>query len=94
MRDTTERQEAILCGTARLVGTDEECVVASVRSLLHDEIAYRSMTNAVNPYGDGHAAGRTVEALKQFFAERRSPAAAAELGIHAERETVAEAVGS
>ena len=38
-----------------------------MRSLLHDEIAYRTMANAVNPYGDGHAASRTVEALEQFF---------------------------
>jgi UDP-N-acetylglucosamine 2-epimerase (non-hydrolysing) len=68
MRGTTERGEAILSGTARLVGTDEDRVVDSVRSLLHDDIAYRKMANAVNPYGDGHAASRTLVALERFFA--------------------------
>ncbi len=67
MRDTTERGEAVACGTARLIGTDEHDVVDAVQSLLHDEIAYGRMANTVNPYGDGHAAGRTVEALEQFF---------------------------
>jgi UDP-N-acetylglucosamine 2-epimerase (non-hydrolysing) len=76
MRDTTERGEAIACGTARLIGTDEEHVVESVRSLLHDEIAYRKMANTVNPYGDGHAAERTVEALEYFFAGARAAAVA------------------
>jgi UDP-N-acetylglucosamine 2-epimerase (non-hydrolysing) len=67
MRDTTERGEGIDCGTARLVGTDEERVVESVVSLLHDHKAYRRMANAVNPYGDGHAARRSLEALERFF---------------------------
>ena len=78
MRDTTERGEAVACGTARLVGTDEERVVNSVRSLLHDDFAYRTMANAVNPYGDGHAADRTVEALEHFFAGAPAPAVAGE----------------
>jgi UDP-N-acetylglucosamine 2-epimerase (non-hydrolysing) len=69
MRDTTERGEAIIAGTACLVGTDEERVVESVRTLLHNDMAYRRMANAVNPYGDGHAAGRSVEALERYFAE-------------------------
>jgi UDP-N-acetylglucosamine 2-epimerase (non-hydrolysing) len=67
MRDTTERGEAIAHGTARLIGTDENCVVESVRWLLHDRRAYQQMANAVNPYGDGHAASRTVAALDQFL---------------------------
>jgi UDP-N-acetylglucosamine 2-epimerase (non-hydrolysing) len=70
MRDTTERPEAIISGAARLVGTDQERVVGSVRSLLHDDLAYRTMANAVNPYGDGHAARRTVQALERFFVDR------------------------
>jgi UDP-N-acetylglucosamine 2-epimerase (non-hydrolysing) len=74
LRDTTERREAIAYGTARLIGTEEDRVVASVRSLLHDDIAYRTMANAVNPYGDGHAAGRTVKALERFFAGTAVPA--------------------
>jgi UDP-N-acetylglucosamine 2-epimerase (non-hydrolysing) len=68
MRNTTERGEAIASGAARLVGTDEDGVVEAVQSLLHDEHAYRAMSNAENPYGDGHAARRTIEALERFFA--------------------------
>jgi UDP-N-acetylglucosamine 2-epimerase (non-hydrolysing) len=69
MRDTTERPEALAAGTVRLVGTDEDAIAGAVRTLLHDEAAYRAMANAVNPYGDGHAARRTVEALLHFFGE-------------------------
>jgi UDP-N-acetylglucosamine 2-epimerase (non-hydrolysing) len=68
MRDTTERGEAIACGTARLVGTDEEHIVESVRSLLRDGPDYRKMADGVSPYGEGHAARRAVEALEHFFA--------------------------
>lgn len=76
MRDATERTEAIAFGTARLVGTAEDSIVESVRSLLHDPIAYRSMANAVNPYGDGQAARRTMAALERFFED--TPASTAE----------------
>ncbi|MGH2545827.1 MAG: non-hydrolyzing UDP-N-acetylglucosamine 2-epimerase [Acidimicrobiales bacterium] len=67
MRDTTERPEAVEAGTARLVGTDRDAIVGNVRTLLHDEAAYRAMAVAVNPYGDGEAARRTVAALAHFF---------------------------
>jgi UDP-N-acetylglucosamine 2-epimerase (non-hydrolysing) len=67
MRDTTERPEAVAAGTARLVGTDAGTIVASVEALLHDEDHYASMANAVNPYGDGRAAERTVAALAHHF---------------------------
>ena len=63
MRDTTERPEAVLAGTVTLVGTDEDLIVDTVARLLTDPAAYRAMANAVNPYGDGHAADRTVAAL-------------------------------
>jgi len=69
MRDTTERPEALAAGTVRLVGTDEHAIAGAVRTLLHDEAAYQAMANAVNPYGDGHAARRTVDALLHFFGE-------------------------
>ena len=76
-RDTTERVEAIAAGTARLVGTDEERVVEGVLSLLRDRTAYRSMAKAVNPYGDGHAAPRSLFALERFFrSQRRFPESA------------------
>jgi UDP-N-acetylglucosamine 2-epimerase (non-hydrolysing) len=67
MRENTERPEAVTAGTARLVGTDEERIVDEVGTLLRDETAYRAMANAVNPYGDGHAAVRSVGALAHLF---------------------------
>lgn len=63
MRETTERPEAVAAGTARLVGTDEDALVAQVSRLLTDPAAYAGMAHAVNPYGDGHAAGRSVAAI-------------------------------
>jgi UDP-N-acetylglucosamine 2-epimerase (non-hydrolysing) len=67
MRDTTERPEGIAAGTARLVGADAEAIVRETTRLLTDEAAYRAMSEAVNPYGDGHAAERIVRAIEQFF---------------------------
>lgn len=67
MRDTTERPEALHAGTVRLVGTDEDEIVAAVGLLLTDIAAYAAMANAVNPYGDGQAAWRAVTALAHFF---------------------------
>jgi len=67
MRDTTERPEAVEAGTVRLVGTDEDLIVDTVDKLLIDPFAYAAMANAVNPYGDGRAAGRAVAALAHFF---------------------------
>jgi UDP-N-acetylglucosamine 2-epimerase (non-hydrolysing) len=69
MRDTTERPEAIAAGTARLVGTDEAAIVDAVQTLLHDDAAYEAMATAVNPFGDGQAARRTVEAMLHFFGD-------------------------
>jgi UDP-N-acetylglucosamine 2-epimerase (non-hydrolysing) len=67
MRDTTERPEAVTAGTVRLVGTDELQIIGAVRTVLHDPREYTAMANAVNPYGDGHAAERTVAALAHMF---------------------------
>jgi UDP-N-acetylglucosamine 2-epimerase (non-hydrolysing) len=66
-RDTTERPEAVTAGTVRLVGTDEVQIVGAVRTVLHDPREYAAMANAVNPYGDGRAAERTVAALAHLF---------------------------
>lgn len=63
MRDTTERPEALDAGTVKLVGTDYDKIVNEVSSLLDDEKAYETMSKAVNPYGDGLACGRIVNAL-------------------------------
>jgi UDP-N-acetylglucosamine 2-epimerase (non-hydrolysing) len=67
MRENTERPEAVTAGTARLVGTDEDRIVNEVATLLRDEAAYSAMASAVNPYGDGHAAPRSVAALAHLF---------------------------
>ncbi|QCU78348.1 UDP-N-acetylglucosamine 2-epimerase (non-hydrolyzing) [Citricoccus sp. SGAir0253] len=67
MRDNTERPEAVVAGTVKLIGTDEERVVSEVSTLLDDPQAYAAMANAVNPYGDGHAAERTVAAIRQLL---------------------------
>ncbi len=64
MRDTTERPEAIDAGTVRLVGTDVTKIVEAVTRLLTDESEYHAMSRAHNPYGDGHACQRILEALK------------------------------
>jgi UDP-N-acetylglucosamine 2-epimerase (non-hydrolysing) len=67
MRDTTERPEAVAAGTVRLVGTDEDTVVGAVTALLTDPELYQRMATAVNPYGDGQAARRGVQALAHYF---------------------------
>lgn len=67
MRSNTERPEALDAGTVRLVGTDEERVVAETSRLLDDAAAYANMANAVNPYGDGKAAERCVAAIAQLL---------------------------
>ncbi len=63
MRNVTERPEAVDAGTARLVGTERLRIVEWTRQLLDDEAEYRKMAQAVNPFGDGHAAERIVAAL-------------------------------
>ena len=63
MRDTTERPEALDAGTVKLVCTDYNKIVNEVSSLIDDKAAYEKMSKAVNPYGDGLACGRIVNAL-------------------------------
>lgn len=67
MRENTERPEAVDAGTVRLVGTDYDRIVEEVSALIEDEKHFASMANAVNPYGDGRAAERTLAALEQMF---------------------------
>jgi UDP-N-acetylglucosamine 2-epimerase (non-hydrolysing) len=74
MRETTERPEAVTAGTVRLVGTDEDVIVKEVTSLLSDTGAYEAMARAVNPYGDGRAAARCVQAMESFFGYAARPA--------------------
>lgn len=74
MRDTTERPEAVLAGTVRLVGTNENRIVEEVSNLLTDRSAYHAMAHAINPYGDGQAAMRSVQAIEHFFELGERPA--------------------
>lgn len=69
LRDTTERPEGIEAGTLKLAGTDEETIFKLTDELLTNEEAYNKMAQAHNPYGDGHASERIVEALKQYLAK-------------------------
>lgn len=73
LRDTTERPEAVTANTVRLVGTDENRIVAAATELMTDPVAYEIMARAVNPYGDGHAAGRVVGAIEHFFGTAERP---------------------
>jgi UDP-N-acetylglucosamine 2-epimerase (non-hydrolysing) len=63
MRETTERPEGVEAGTLKLVGTETEHIINEAKRLLDDPIAYAKMAKAANPYGDGHAAERIVDAL-------------------------------
>jgi len=69
MRDSTERPEAVDAGTVQLVGTDAQVILSGVTRLLTDAEHYRRMSQAQNPYGDGEAARRIVEALLMRFGE-------------------------
>jgi UDP-N-acetylglucosamine 2-epimerase (non-hydrolysing) len=75
MRDTTERSEGVAAGTAILTGAKAPAIVQHAARLLTDKAAYSSVAAARNPYGDGHAAERTVERIRRYF---RSPGSARE----------------
>ncbi|AIY06366.1 UDP-N-acetylglucosamine 2-epimerase [Planococcus sp. PAMC 21323] len=72
LRDTTERPEGITAGTLKLAGTDEETIYGMAKELLTDEAAYKAMSQASNPYGDGKASARIVEALHVYFSKLKS----------------------
>jgi UDP-N-acetylglucosamine 2-epimerase (non-hydrolysing) len=67
LRETTERPEAVQAGTVRLVGTDFDRIVHETGCLLNDSIAYETMAKAINPYGDGSASVRILQAVKSYF---------------------------
>ncbi|WP_217584404.1 non-hydrolyzing UDP-N-acetylglucosamine 2-epimerase [Microbacterium sp. GbtcB4] len=69
LRENTERPEAVDAGTVKLIGTDEERIVDEVSRLLTDSDSYAAMANAVNPYGDGQTAARTIDAIRRLFGE-------------------------
>ncbi len=67
MRDTSERPEGIETGSARLVGTDTEKIVRETQKLLNNKTEYDSMSEAINPYGDGKASERIVRIISEHF---------------------------
>lgn len=70
LRDTTERPEGISAGTLKLVGTDEDIIYEETKRLLTDSKEYEKMSKASNPYGDGHASERIVDAIVEYFNEK------------------------
>lgn len=70
LRDTTERPEGVEAGTVKMAGTDRDTIVRLTTELLTDEIAYMQMAHAANPYGDGLASQRIVEAILYHFGKR------------------------
>ena len=69
LRDTTERPEGVKAGTLKLVGTDPAVVKSTMTELLTNEHLYLEMANARNPYGDGRASERIVQAIKHYFGQ-------------------------
>ncbi|MCT6890620.1 non-hydrolyzing UDP-N-acetylglucosamine 2-epimerase [Lactobacillus apis] len=71
LRDTTERPEGVKAGTLKLVGTQVDDVRAAMLQLLEDKSAYDKMANAKNPYGDGHASDRIMDAIAYYFSDKK-----------------------
>ncbi|WP_017305536.1 non-hydrolyzing UDP-N-acetylglucosamine 2-epimerase [Spirulina subsalsa] len=67
LRDTTERQEAIAAGTARLIGTHSPDIFQAAQELLENPQAYEKMATAVNPFGDGHASERILQICRDYL---------------------------
>lgn len=70
LRKETERPEGIEAEVAKLVGTDKAAIIREAELLLHDEREYRKMSKAISPYGDGHAAERIVEIIRNIPGEK------------------------
>lgn len=71
LRDTTERPEGIGAGTLKLVGTDEDVIYNETKKLLTNKEEYEKMSKASNPYGDGHASERIVDAIIKYFNNKK-----------------------
>ncbi|MGV0959936.1 MAG: non-hydrolyzing UDP-N-acetylglucosamine 2-epimerase [Limnohabitans sp.] len=67
LRDETERPEAVEQGVVKLIGPNYEHIVQETQKLLDDEVAYQAMARGISPYGDGQAAARIVQTLKEYF---------------------------
>ena len=70
MRDVTEREEAVAAGTVKLVGTDKDKIAENIQLLLDNEDSYQVFSKKINPYGNGTAAEKLIEALKGIFKDR------------------------
>lgn len=73
LRDTTERPEEVSAGALKLVGTESKNIHEAIETLLTDEIVYHQMSQASNPYGDGRASERIVEAIAYYFDRAERP---------------------
>jgi len=67
MRENSERPEALEAGTVKLVGTNKECIEQNITQLLNDPEVYHSMSNVINPYGDGTAAEKIVSFIRNMY---------------------------
>ncbi|AUT03822.1 UDP-N-acetylglucosamine 2-epimerase (non-hydrolyzing) [Nostoc sp. CENA543] len=67
LRETTERPEAVAAGTAKLIGTASDSIAAAAGALLSNPTAYETMANAINPFGDGHAAEYILQIVRKYF---------------------------
>lgn len=67
LRDVTERPEAVVAGTLKVIGTGRERIVSEASTLIEDKKVYNAMANAVNPFGDGRASKRIVQAILYYF---------------------------
>ncbi|HJA72985.1 MAG TPA: UDP-N-acetylglucosamine 2-epimerase (non-hydrolyzing) [Candidatus Limosilactobacillus faecipullorum] len=74
LRDTTERPEGVTAGTLRLVGTEKRAVTEAMLDLLNNHDHYQAMADAKNPYGDGHASERILDAIWAYFDQGPRPA--------------------
>lgn len=72
LRETTERPEAVDAGTAKLVGTHAKAIAEAASRLLKSESAYKTMANAINPFGDGRASERIVQIVTDYLAEKET----------------------
>ena len=69
LRNVTERPEGVEAGTLKLAGVQKETIYNLTKELLTDEVVYKQMAQAKNPFGDGHASVRIVEAILSYFKE-------------------------
>lgn len=67
LRNETERPEAVQAGTVKVLGTDMQRIVKETSLLLEDQAEYEKMAKSINPYGDGHASERILEAIRYWF---------------------------